>query len=90
MGSFYNDSEAHGGIYSSPIKHGFDEMNATVEVSPTATTNCECNAAWQKTCDYGHYGEMTHCSGGQGPDPGAKSGCCFNYWCEEVVSWEGP
>lgn len=55
-------------------------MNATVEVAPTATTNCECNAEWQKDCDYGHYGKMTHCGGGQGPDPNSKPGCCFNYW----------
>ena len=33
-------------------------MNATVEVAPTATTNCECNADWQKNCDYGHYGKV--------------------------------
>jgi hypothetical protein len=81
LGSFYNDSEALGGITSSPVTHGFDLFNATVEVSPTATTNCECNAAWQPSCDYGHYGSMTHCSGGQGPDPNASKGCCFNY-CE--------
>ena len=29
-------------------------MNATVEVAPSATTNCECNAAWQPNCNYGH------------------------------------
>ena len=63
LGSFYNDSEKYGGITSSPISHGFDLMNATVEVAPTATTNCECNAEWQKDCDYGHYGKMTHCGG---------------------------
>eukprot|EP00729_Bicosta_minor_P010591 gene10591-22055_t len=80
LGSFYNDSEKYGGITSSPISHGFDLMNATVEVAPTATTNCECNAEWQKDCDYGHYGKMTHCGGQQGPDPNSKPGCCFNYW----------
>lgn len=29
LGSFYNDSEAHGGITSSPVTHGFDLFNAT-------------------------------------------------------------
>jgi hypothetical protein len=80
LGSFYNDSEQLGGITSSPVTHGFDMFNATVEVSPTATTNCQCNAEWQPNCDYGHYGKMTHCSGGPGPDPNASNGCCFNYW----------
>ena len=80
LGSFYNDSEKYGGLTSSPLSHGFDYMNATVEVSPTATTNCECNAEWSKDCDYGHLKKMTHCSGTQGPDPNAKPGCCFNYW----------
>ena len=74
LGSLYNDSEALGGITSSPVTHGFDVFNATVEVSPTATTNCQCNAAWQPDCDYGHYGKMTHCSGGPGPDPNASAG----------------
>ena len=41
LGSFYNDSERLGGLTSSPLSHGFDKMNATVEVSPTATTNCD-------------------------------------------------
>ena len=89
LGSFYNDSEALGGKTSSPIWHGFDRMNATVEVAPTATTNCECNAEWQKDCDYGHYGKMTHCGGGQGPDPDAKRGCCFNYWWESDEAEHG-
>jgi hypothetical protein len=57
-------------------------MNATVEVAPTATTNCECNAEWQPNCNYGHYHEMTHCGGHQGPDPHSKPGCCFNYWTD--------
>ena len=83
LGSFYNDSETYGGRTSSPITHGFDHMNATVEVAPTATTNCECNAAWQPKCDYGHYHKMTHCGGKQGPDPDSKPGCCFNYWWED-------
>ena len=33
LGSFYNDSETYGGITSSPLTHGFDQFNATVEVS---------------------------------------------------------
>ena len=65
---------------SSPLSHGFDRMNATVEVAPTATANCECNADWQSSCNFGHNQHMTHCSGAQGPDPSAQPGCCFNYW----------
>ena len=35
-------------------------------------------------CSYfRHYGKMTHCSGGQGPDPHAAKGCCFNYWWDD-------
>lgn len=41
LGSLFNDSESLGGITSSPRTHGFDRFNATVEVAPTATTNCE-------------------------------------------------
>ena len=89
LGSFYNDSEALGGITSSPVTHGFDLFNATVEVSPTATTNCECDAAWQAGCDYGHYGKMTHCGGGQGPDANASAGCCFNYWSNDATAAHG-
>ena len=80
LGSFYNDSEKYGGLTSSPVTHGFDRFNSTVEVAPTGTTNCECNSEWQKNCLYGHYGKMTHCGGHQGPDPDAGKGCCFNYW----------
>ena len=84
LGSFFNDSESFAGLTSSPVTHGFDHFNATVEVAPTATLNCECNAAWQSGCDYGHYGEMTHCAGSQGPDPNASKGCCFNYWWDDA------
>eukprot|EP00041_Stephanoeca_diplocostata_P013753 m.243604 g.243604 ORF g.243604 m.243604 type:complete len:667 (+) comp19455_c0_seq1:121-2121(+) len=80
LGSFYNDSELYGGLTSSPVTHGFDFFNSTVEVAPTGTTNCQCNAQWQDNCLYGHYGKMTHCGGHAGPDPNAKPGCCFNYW----------
>ena len=89
LGSFYNDSERHGGLTSSPLSHGFDRMNATVEVSPTATTNCECRAEWMEGCDYGHYGKMTHCGGGPGPNPKAHDGCCFNYWWEDTAAPHG-
>ena len=44
-------------------------MNATVEVAPTATTNCECQSDWRADCDFGHDGGPTHCGGGPGPDP---------------------
>ena len=80
LGSFYNDSERLGGVTSSPITHGFDHMNATVEVAPTATTNCECNEAWRESCNFGHDKGPVHCGGGRGPDPLAPKGCCFNYW----------
>ncbi len=32
-------------------------MNATVEVAPTATTNCECKEEWYDQCDFGHDGK---------------------------------
>ena len=80
LGSFYNDSEALGGITSSPLTHGFDFMNATVEVAPTATTNCQCSPDGSWPCDFGHNEPTTHCTGSQGPDPHAAPGCCFNYW----------
>ena len=53
LGSFYNDSEALGGLTSSPVTHGFDHFNATVEVAPTATTNCNCRKDWSADCLYG-------------------------------------
>ena len=81
LGSFYNDSEAHGGITSSPVTHGFDDFNSTIEVAPTATTNCGCDAAWIKDCDFGHNHKCTHNNGGPGPAGSAiGNGCCFNYW----------
>lgn len=86
LGAFFNDSN----VPSSPIFHGFDHMNATVEVAPTATANCGCNADWEKTCNFGHYGKHTHCSGGIGPAGDAvPNGCCFNYWWEDPGSPHG-
>jgi len=84
LGSFYNDSEKYGGRTSSPITHGFDHFNSTVEVAPTGTTNCQCKQEWHENCLYGHYGKMTHCGGGPGPDPTADHGCCFNYWWDDA------
>ena len=89
LGSLFNDSESLGGITSSPITHGFDFFNATVEVAPTATLNCQCNASWEGLCDFGHNEVMGHCSGGQGPDPNAKPGCCFNYWSGDSTKEHG-
>lgn len=89
LGSFYNDSEAYGGLTSSPITHGFDYMNATVEVAPTATTNCECKEDWRASCDFGHDRGPTHCGGGIGPDPKAPKGCCFNYWWNDDQAAHG-
>ena len=87
-GSFYNDSEKYGGITSSPITHGFDRFNATVEVAPTATTNCECNKDWIDSCDFGHDGKPTHCNGGASPG-GGPDGCCFNYWWQDPQAEHG-
>lgn len=42
LGSFYNDSK----VPSSPTTHGFDHFNATIEVAPTRSTNCNCNKEW--------------------------------------------
>ena len=77
LGSFFEDAESYGGVQSSPLNHGFTKMNATVEVAPTATTNCQCKAEWLETCDFGHYHQPNHCQP-------AKTGCCFNYW------WDDP
>ena len=91
LGSFYNDSEAFGGITSSPISHGFDFMNATVEVAPTATTNCECKKEWYDQCDFGHDGKPVHCNGHGNPGggPPLEAGCCFNYWWNDADSAHG-
>ena len=89
LGSFYNDSEKLGGVTSSPITHGFDHFHATVEVAPTATTNCQCNASWQAGCDFGHNDPTNHCTGSQGPDPNAAPGCCFNYWSNDPSAAHG-
>eukprot|EP00051_Salpingoeca_urceolata_P021109 m.325616 g.325616 ORF g.325616 m.325616 type:complete len:629 (-) comp19735_c0_seq21:94-1980(-) len=90
LGSFYNDSEKLGGRTSSPISHGFDHMNATVEVAPTATTNCQCRQDWDKECLFGHYKKPTHCSGGANPGGGSlPRGCCFNYWWEDQEAEHG-
>lgn len=86
LGSFFNDSA----VPSSPIFHGFDHMNATVEVAPTATANCGCNADWESSCNFGHYGKHTHCSGGMGPaGKSVPNGCCFNYWWEDQSAPHG-
>ncbi len=80
LGSFYNDSEKFGGRTSSPVTHGFDHFNATVEVAPTATTNCQCRQDWDKNCLFGHYHGPNHCSGGKNPGGGSlKNGCCCEY-----------
>lgn len=81
LDSFYNDSEAYGGKTSSPITHGFHHMNATVEVAPTATLNCQCRKDWIKTCNFGHYNRSNHCI------PEHK--CCFNYWWDDPLSPHG-
>jgi len=85
LGSFYNDSEAYGGKTSSPVTHGFDHFNATVEVSQTATTNCMCRPEWHHLCNFGHYGKMTHCEANSKPAPN----CCMNYWWDEASAPHG-
>jgi hypothetical protein len=101
LGSFYNDSEKYGGSTSSPITHGFDHFNATVEVAPTLSTNCQCKQEWSEECDLGHYKVPTHCSRdkppgtsptGWHPNPGGGNltdGCCFNYWWEDASAEHG-
>ena len=89
LGSSYNDSEQYGGVTSSPLSHGFDLMNATNEVAPTATTNCNCHAGWDQQCNYGHYGSAQNggavCDGFPSPDPDSPPGpgCCTNYWVRD-------
>ena len=80
LGSFYNDSEAYGGRTSSPITHGFNKFNATVECAPTATLNCMCQAEWKKDCDFGHY-DKPLCRG--------FKDCCFNYWWDDPLAPHG-
>lgn len=90
LGSFYNDSEKFGGTTSSPLTHGFDRMNATIEVAPSATANCLCNEAWKESCNFGHYQKPTHCTGGFSPGGHElPKGCCFNYWREDAASPHG-
>ena len=91
LGSFYNDSEAYGGVTSSPLFHGFERMNATVEVAPTATANWQCDAGWNASgVEFGHYGKPNHCAGGANPGgPGLPDGCCFNYWTEDATAPHG-
>jgi arylsulfatase A-like enzyme len=101
LGSLYDDSEKYGGISSSPVTHGFDHFNMTVEVAPTLSTNCQCNQEWSKECDLGHYKKPTHCSrnappgtspAGWHPNPGGgnlTNGCCFNYWTENASAPHG-
>ena len=81
LGSFFNDSKTYGGVTSSPLTHGFTKMNATIEVAPTATTNCQCRAEWLELCDFGHYYQPNHCY----PD----GECCFNYWWDDPMAPHG-
>ena len=83
LGSFYADAP----YPSSPLVHGFDRMHATLEVAPTATTNCMCSAAWNASCEFGHDGGPEHCTGGFAA--GGPDGCCFNYWFEDARSEHG-
>ena len=81
LGSFYNDSELHGGRTSSPITHGFHHFNATTACAPTYTLNCQCKAEWEADCHFGHYNNsFNFCESPHG-DPNR---CCFNYW------WDDP
>jgi hypothetical protein len=67
--------------------HGFDFFNATVEVSPTATTNCQCDKAWAGGCDFGHNPPTEHCAGT--PNGVAVGNCCFNYWHGDATAPHG-
>lgn len=95
LGSLYNDSS----YPSSPVTHGFDYFNATVEVAPTADANCQCSAEWVGSCDFGHYGQSNHCAGTGNPCGSAcGEGCCFNYWWNDAskhhavqnLTWPSP
>uniref|UniRef100_A0A6U3RMU3 Sulfatase N-terminal domain-containing protein n=1 Tax=Ditylum brightwellii TaxID=49249 RepID=A0A6U3RMU3_9STRA len=82
LGSFYKDAARYGGVVSSPLSHGgFTKMNATVEVAPTATSNCMCKAEWNDLCDFGHNHEPTHCK--------PEGECCFNYWWDDPLAPHG-
>ncbi|CAB9499726.1 acetylgalactosamine-6-sulfatase [Seminavis robusta] len=85
LGSFFNDSEAYGGKCSSPLNHGFSKMNATVEVAPTATANCQCKPEWQKDCQFGHYHEQKYCYSSEK----FNGKCCYNYWWDDPLSAHG-
>lgn len=86
LGSLYRDTE-HA---SSPVTHGFSDFNATVDVSPTALTNCQCSAKWIESCDFGHYGKPTHCAGSGNPcGDECQDGCCFNYWWNDELEPHG-
>lgn len=61
-------------------------MNATIEVAPTRTTNCNCNKEWESQCEYGHNHKAVHCNGGIGP---GGNNCCFNYWSEDNTAEHG-
>jgi arylsulfatase A-like enzyme len=81
LGSFFNDSEAYGSMSSSPMSHGFNKMNATIGVAPTATTNCQCKPEWLEHCEFGHYHGPNHCF--------PQGQCCFNYWWDDPMSPHG-
>ena len=81
LGSFFNDSEAYGGRTSSPLVHGFTKMNATIEVAPTATLNCQCKLEWLENCNFGHYNSPNHCY--------PEGHCCFNYWWDDPLAPHG-
>lgn len=95
LGSFYNDSQKTGGVFSSPVFHGFDDFNSTVGVAPTATTNCGCRPEWEQLCIPGHYVTLHGlCHGGTNPGPGipvnphpaGTPGCCYNCALQHVVA----
>jgi len=74
-------------VTSNPVTHGFAHFNATQEVVPTATTNCNCRKEWSENCNYGHYDAPNHCAGNGNPGgDDLPEGCCFNYWWNNVSS----
>eukprot|EP00028_Trichosphaerium_sp_Am-I-7-wt_P009383 CAMPEP_0168513646 /NCGR_PEP_ID=MMETSP0405-20121227/3607_1 /TAXON_ID=498012 /ORGANISM="Trichosphaerium sp, Strain Am-I-7 wt" /LENGTH=410 /DNA_ID=CAMNT_0008532559 /DNA_START=216 /DNA_END=1445 /DNA_ORIENTATION=+ len=78
LGDFFDNPSVK--YPSSPITHGFDHFNMTIEVAPTATTNCKCKKEWEDTCMVGHYGPNSHYN--------TLRDCC-NYWWENSTAPEG-
>jgi hypothetical protein len=84
LGAFINDSEALGGITSSPISNYawvFTHERYSTGRPRTATLNCQCRKEWLTHCNFGHYNRSEHCQ--------LNGRCCFNYWWDDPLSPHG-